>query len=361
MFYVKDAPDKKFYIEKEFNIKECFVAMNNKKVMFLSPWHVETVEEKCSPKIGARQMLVKKIYTLISPGTELAMLSGNEAWFKMPDIPGYSAVSEVVEAGVEINDYKPGDIVFHYGNHSKYEVVQVSGTFLKVPDYLDLRWVPFTRMATVAATSIRVSNIEFGDYVSVTGLGLIGNMAAQLAHAQGATVIGIDLSAERLQTAKLCGLKYGIHGGQGDALVQIADITGGKGVTTHIEATGVPQVAVQSLSYIAKLGEIVFLGSPRGEYHTDVTDILNYCHLYNRGCITFKGAHEWRYPIEPNDFIKHSLVRNSSIVFELMKQKRLQIEPLISHVLKPEHAKEAYEGLKVNKDQYSGVLFDWNE
>ncbi|MNG30388.1 hypothetical protein D3C84_1159970 [compost metagenome] len=92
-----------------------------------------------------------------------------------------------------------------------------------------------------------------------------------------------------------------------------------------------------------------------------MTEVLNYCHLYGRGCITFKGAHEWRYPIEANEFVKHSLVRNSRIIFEMMKQKRLQIEPLISHVLKPEEAKKAYEGLRVNKDQYSGVLFDWSE
>lgn len=335
--------------------------MNNTKVMFLSPWQVETVEEKFSPQIGDQEVLVKKLYTLISPGTELAMLSGNESWFPMPGIPGYAAVSEIVEVGEGVSEFNSGDIVFHYGNHSKYEVVSIRGTFLKVPKGLDLKWVPFTRMATVATTAIRVSNIEFGDYVSITGLGLIGNMAAQLAHLQGATVIGIDLSGERLRIAEQCGVIHVMSGGKDSVKEQIAEITHGKGVSTHIEATGVPQVAVQSLEWIAKLGEIIFLGSPRGEYNTDVTEILNYCHLYGRGCITFKGAHEWRYPTEPNEFVKHSLVRNSSIVFELMKQNRLQVEPLISHVLKPEEAKKAYEGLRLNKDQYSGVLFDWSE
>lgn len=335
--------------------------MNNKKVIFRNPWQVETVEENFSGQISGEEVLVKKLYTLISPGTELAMLSGKEAWFQIPGIPGYAAVSEIMEVGAGVTGFEPGDVVFHYGSHSKYEVVSVRGNFLKVPENLDLKWVPFTRMATVATTAIRVSNIEFGDYVSVTGLGLIGNMAAQLAQTQGATVIGIDLSEERLRIAEHCGMIYGVNGGQDIVKERIAEITHGKGVSTHIEATGVPYVAVQSLSYIAKLGEIIFLGSPRGEYNTDVTEVLNYCHLYGRGCITFKGAHEWRYPIEPNEFVKHSLVRNSSIVFEMMKQKRLQIEPLISHVLKPEEAKNAYEGLRLNKDQYSGVLFDWSE
>ncbi|WP_189011375.1 zinc-dependent alcohol dehydrogenase [Paenibacillus marchantiophytorum] len=334
--------------------------MKNTKVVFQGPWQVETVEEIFSQEIGPQEVLAKKLYTLISPGTELAMLSGNESWFQMPGIPGYAAVSEIVEVGEGVSAYQEGDIIFHYGNHAKYEVTGTNGTFLKVPKSLNLQWVPFTRMATVATTAIRVSNIEFGDYVSVTGLGLIGNMAAQLAQAQGATVIGIDLSEERLRIAKQSGLHVAINGKERNVKEKIAEITQEKGVSTHIEATGVPQVAVESLAYIGKLGEIIFLGSPRGEYQTDITDVLNYCHLYNRGCITFKGAHEWRYPVEPNEFVKHSLVRNSTIVFELMKHNRLQIAPLISHVLEPRQAKEAYEGLKVNKNQYSGVLFDWS-
>ncbi|EFH84444.1 zinc-dependent alcohol dehydrogenase [Ktedonobacter racemifer] len=335
--------------------------MKNRKVIFVSPQQVETVEEDFSPAaLADHEVLVKLIYSLISPGTELAMLSGKEWWAKLPVCPGYASVSQVVEVGRGVADFKPGDTVFHYGNHSEYQVVSASHMFIKPPADLDLRWVPFTRMATVAFTAVRVSNIEVGDYVSVTGLGLVGNLAAQLARLQGAFVIGVDLSSKRIETANLCGIDYALNGGNGGVKEQILALTGGQGVSTQIEATGVPKVGVESLGWIGSLGEIVFLGSPRGEFNTDVTDVLNYCHLYNRGCITFKGGHEWRYPTEPNAFVKHSLVRNSKIVFELMKQNRLQIEPLLSHVIKPEQAQEAYDGLRNNKDDYNGVLFDWS-
>jgi 2-desacetyl-2-hydroxyethyl bacteriochlorophyllide A dehydrogenase len=336
------------------------VVMKNRKIMFVSPLQVETVEEEFTPKpLGDNEVLVKLIYSLISPGTELAMLSGKEDWAKLPLCPGYSSVSRIVEAGAGVNDFQIGDVIFHYGSHSEYQVVETKDVVIKVPEGLDLRWVPFTRMATVAFTSVRVSEIELGDKVSVTGLGLVGNLAAQLARLQGATVIGVDLSTERIRTAKQCGVDYTLDGSGNSLKDQIMDITNGKGVSTHIEATGISQVGIASLEYIGSQGEIILLGSPRGEYNTDITEVLNYCHLYNRGCITFKGAHEWRYPTEPNQFVKHSLVRNSQVVFELMQQNRLQIEPLISHVLKPEQASEAYEGLRTNKDQYNGVLFDW--
>ena len=336
--------------------------MQNKRVVFTGPWQVELIEEEYTRQpLSSEEVLVKKIYTLISPGTELACLSGNEFWFHMPQTPGYAAVSEIVEVGNGQHSFKKGDIVFHYGDHSNYQVVTTRGIFLKVPEKLDLKWVPFTRMATIAATSIRVSDIEFGDFVSVTGLGLVGNMAAQLARLQGAHVIAIDLSPERKKNAERCGITD-THNGDKNSLKQyVMERTGGVGVSTHIEATGVPQVGVNSLELISKLGEIIFLGSPRGEYNTDVTDVLNYCHLFDRGCITFKGAHEWRYPVEANAHIKHSLVRNSQIMFELMIQNKLQVEPLISHVLAPEQAAEAYEGLRNNKEQFFGVLFDWSK
>ncbi|MGN7309346.1 alcohol dehydrogenase catalytic domain-containing protein, partial [Bacillus subtilis] len=154
------------------------------------------------PPLGEKEVLVKLIYSLISPGTELAMLSGKEEWAKLPVCPGYASVSEVIEVGQGVDHVQPGDVVFHYGHHAEYQVVSTDHVFIKVPEKLDLKWVPFTRMATVAFTSVRVSNIELGDVVGVTGLGLVGNLAAQLARLQGATVIGVDLSTERIRTAQ---------------------------------------------------------------------------------------------------------------------------------------------------------------
>ncbi|MBC8228784.1 alcohol dehydrogenase, partial [bacterium] len=37
----------------------------------------------------------------------------------------------------------------------------------------------------------------------------------------------------------------------------------------------------------------------------------------------------------------------------------LKIEPLISHQLKPEQIKEAYDGLLNEPETYTGVVLDW--
>jgi|SRR5690625_4075428 len=333
--------------------------LQNEKVVFVEPWKVDMQYERFESKLQANEVLVKKIYSLVSPGTELACLSGDEDWFKMPDVPGYSSVSEVIEIGSDIKAFNVGDTVFHYGNHAKYEITTTDGIFIKVPKGLNLKWVPFTRMATIAMTSLRVSKIELGDDVSVTGLGMVGNMATQLARLQGARVIGLDVSENRLELARQCGLYKGINSGSTDPKEEILELTDGAGVSTAIEATGIPQVAVESLTWIKKFGEIILLGTPRGEHHADITDVLRRCHILGLGSITFKGAHEWRYSITPNEFSKHSLYRNSQIVFKLLMDNMLIVDPLISHVIKPEEAQSAYDGLRFDKDNYNAVLFNW--
>jgi malate/lactate dehydrogenase len=49
------------------------------------------------------------------------------------------------------------------------------------------------------------------------------------------------------------------------------------------------------------------------------------------------------------------MARNARIVYDLIREGRLVVKPLISHVLPPEQAPAAYEGLCHDKDRYVGV------
>ena len=110
---------------------------------------------------------------------------------------------------------------------------------------------------------------------------------------------------------------------------------------------------------ISTYGEAILLGSPRGAFKTDATEIFNHVHYIHRGSITFKGALEWRFPTYQTDFVKHSIERNSKIVMNLINNKSLNIQPLLTHELNPEDAAKGYEGLKNNQDKFLGVIFKW--
>jgi threonine dehydrogenase-like Zn-dependent dehydrogenase len=190
-------------------------------------------------------------------------------------------------------------------------------------------------------------------------MGLVGNLAVQLARLQGAFVIGVDLSEKRLARAAECGASSTLRMNGLATATGLRALTGGVGVSTLIEATGISSVVPDILPFVSKYGELILLGSPRGQFDTNLTPVLNYVHLDPLGCITFKGAHEWRYPVHVDPFIKHSIERNSQIALNLIKSGSLKIEPMLTHTLRPEEAMKAYQGLKEQKDDYVGVVFDW--
>ena len=334
--------------------------MNNKASVFEAPFKVALRDETIELKPGKGEMLVENQYSLISTGTELAYLSDRETSFCLPGVPGYCCVSKVIEAG-EDSLLPAGAYVFHYGAHQRFQLISANpyNLMIPVPEGVDLKLVPMLRMATVAFTAIRVSDIELGDVVLVSGQGLVGIMAAQLAKLSGAIVIGVDPAEKRRKLSLAVGTDYVADPSEAAALVH--KVTSGTGVNTVIEATGVSAAAYNCLSMIGYHGEIILLGTPRDEFNTDLTQVLRYCHIDGQGSITFKGAHEWRYPLEEDRFVKHSITRNTKICLDLLKKDRLHMRELISHVLTPMEAADAYMAVYRDRNAYLGILIDWTK
>jgi threonine dehydrogenase-like Zn-dependent dehydrogenase len=141
----------------------------------------------------------------------------------------------------------------------------------------------------------------------------------------------------------------------------IADITAGRMCEVVVEATGLSPVGEQAATLAGKQGEVILLGSPRAAHASNVTDLLRSIHLWGEGCITYKGAHEWRYPVarDPNGHTKHSIERNIEILLRLILDGRLRVEELITHTLAPEACAQAYRGLRDSRGEYLAVVFDW--
>jgi len=318
--------------------------------------------------LGPTEALLKTHYTLISPGTELAIYTALDpdvykagTWCRYPFNPGYVSVGEVLKTGDAVSNVAEGDIVFTYSNHASIARVNVSETIcVKLPPEVDEKETLFTRMATIAMTALRVSNGELGDNAAVLGLGLVGNMAAQLFTLAGMNVIGIDLIDERLKIAKRCGVKHVVNPSKENLREKVLELTGGEGCEVTVEAIGNPSTIETCCQITKRLGEVILLGSPRGIYNTNLTGILSYVHLWPRGCLTFKGAHEWRYPVHPKEGSKHSIERNTRIALHLIMEGKLKVKELLTHVIQPEAIKEAYEGLLNKKSEYLGVVINWN-
>jgi len=330
------------------------------RVVFPKPNVVQLEKFSFDPTPSDNDVLIHTLASIVSAGTELACLTGLEDWAKLPFNPGYGAVGEVIAVGKGVKDIHAGDVVFTYSNHASHAKATV--TTVRLPAKLNHTHAVFARMANVAITSLRVSTAELGDRVAVVGLGLVGNLAAQLFMLAGCDVMGIDLVSRRLEVAASCGIGALINPSKIDPTEAVMRWTENKGCEVIVEASGNPQGALLAAELAGKKGEVILLGSPRKPFETNVTELLRRIHLWNYGCVTFKGAHEWRYPVQedPSGYVKHSIERNTRIVLNLISEKRLKVDPLLTHILPPDRCSEAYVGLRDNPDKYIGVVFDWS-
>lgn len=328
--------------------------MNGWRIVFPERGRAEL--EPCEvgePRAG--EVRYRTLVSLVSPGTEVAKFTGLQV-IDYPWVPGYAAIGEVIDWGDGVTGLAPGGRIFTYGPHASYACSTV--LWAPVPDEVPTEHAPFVRLASVALTAVRVSSVELGDAVAVLGLGLVGNFAAQLFQLAGAEVFGVEPSARRREVAVRCGIRQVVDTADDGGVAEVRRLSGG-GVQCTVEAVGHPPLVDAACAMTAPRGEVIWVGSPRGSWVTDATEILNRVHLWQHGCLTFKGAHEWRIPVRPAEGAKHSLQSHAEYLLRLLAAQRLAVSPLLTHALPPDRCQEAYEGLRDHKEEYLGVLFDW--
>ena len=312
--------------------------------------------------LGAQEVWIRTRYSLVSGGTEGAAFENRAGDQRYPAHVGYAAVGEVIREGADFPEARLGQTVLTYSPHAA--LARAWGVCVPLPAGLEVRTAAFARLASVAMTALWVSSVELGDAVAVIGQGVVGNLCAQLFQNAGADVIAIDRSGVRVQVARAVGLRHTIQAADDEQVRrEVLALTGGLGTHTTVEAVGHPALAVAATALTRKLGEVILLGSPRGAHVTDATPLLNRVHLWENGCLTLKGAHEWRFPIRDRSAedpgAKHSLEHNTRLAFRLLGDGRLRVAELLTHVASPSQAQELYAAVCSRPDEVLGVLFDW--
>ncbi len=336
--------------------------MEYRKILITAPKTVEYVTDVLDEtNIPAGHFLLKTLYSQVSVGTETAIYRGQEAWFKLPGVPGYSCVGQVLAKAEDVADLEVGDLVFCRGKHASLQLVSKTSNYCKLPEGLDPLYAPIARLFAIAFTGIRMSKIELGDDVLVIGLGLVGNAASQLAALQGANVLAMDLSDDRRKQAEECGIRYTLNSGKlENPMAAIQEVFHGRKPSTVIDATGVPKVIDQAIDYVAPDGRLILLGSPRGDCTGNITHFQQHIHRFMHR-VEVVGAHEQMSPAKQMPYVKHSCERNERICLELIRDGRLKVQNLITNVLRPENAKLVYSEIDKGNPDYLGVVFDWTK
>ncbi|HEU0164822.1 MAG TPA: zinc-binding dehydrogenase [Thermomicrobiales bacterium] len=306
--------------------------------------------------LGPHEVIVRTHRTLISPGTELARLQGKLIFdtdeppaFPMP-IVGYANIGTILATGPEVG-VSPGDRVYTMGNHASIVRVDTRQMLcVPVPAGLADEDAVFARLATVSMTTLVTTFARPGHAVAIVGLGLVGNLAAQVFQASGYRVNAFDLSPHRRELAREAGV-ISVH--DGNAMAEFSQQH-----TLIVEATGSAKALASAVDMAAPGGEIVMIGAPWGGDANSVPSSQITRLLFYR-FLRLRSGSEWEIPRQPEPLAIGSNHQNSVTALDWLSTGKLAVQPLITHRITPADVPDAYAGLRDHPNDYLGVVIDW--
>ena len=303
------------------------------------------VERDDSP-LAEDELSGRTLCTLISAGTETAILHLDD---KFPRRPGYAAVFEIESVGAAVEDIRPGDLVFGTGPHRSFQRTARKNV-LPVPRGLAPEAACFARMAGVSATTLATTAARPPDKVLVTGLGPVGNMAAQLFSLCGYEVVAVDPAEARRRAAEKCGLAPVL------ASVPADDPAYAGKVALVVECSGNEAAVLDGCKVVRKRGEVVLVGVP-WEKRTDLSafDVLH--EVFHR-YVVLRSGWEWELPTHAEEFRRGSIMGSFRAALDWLAEGKIRTEGLYS-TLSPRECRKAYDDIMAGRAERLVTIFDW--
>lgn len=346
------------------------------------------VQKVAQPHLADNALLVSVHYSFISSGTEAATIANASQNPLFSNVPqkikavlkslathgvqgtraliesrlkgtlqalGYSCSGKVIAVGSKVTQFRPGDYVACAGagwaNHA--DVVCIPEHLaVTVPHKDAVRNASITTIGSIALQGVRRAQVQLGEIVCVVGLGLLGQVTVQLAKNAGATVIGVDLLEERLETAKNLGADYVYKAGE-DLKKELDFLTKHHGVDCTIitAATASNEVVQQAMEITRRKGKVVVVGDVglnlqrNPMYHKEIDFLIS--------CSYGPGRYDKSYEIDgkdyPYDYVRWTENRNMQAITQLIAQNKLSVDKLITHEFHLDDVVKAYELIKEQK------------
>jgi len=319
------------------------------------------IEEMPVPEVGNKDILVR---------VKASGICGSDVmeWYRIKRAPlvlGHEVTGEVIEVGIDVDRFKPGDRVFtlHHvpceecpeclkghetacrdfqsvnnfepGGFSEYLKVggkSVETGTLKLPDNISYEEGTFIEPLGTVLRGLRATGIKPGDSLLVIGAGLSGLLFIKAAKALGAgRIIATDMQESRLKAARLFGADYTALAGE-DVPALLEGINNGRLADRVILTTGAMPAVEQAMDSVERGGTLLFFAVPRPEEKVEVD-----FNRYWRNDITLKTS----YGSAPVDHYR---------AVELMSSGRIDVKDMITHRLPLEQISLGFQMAAEGKD-----------
>ena len=338
------------------------------------------VTEVPDPVASPHHVLIRPIYSLISSGTETASIHHEGVLKAVADNPsqlgkiwhvlkaqgplktlaevkakfseyavlGYAGAGLVAEKHATVTDLEVGDRVAYGGEGTGHgETISVGRNLAaRIPDNVSFDHASFTTLGSVALNGVRIANISLGERVAVIGLGLVGQLIAQLARLEGGFIIAIDVRPDRVELARQLGSDVALVGGS-ELSAQVRTLTDGQGADCVIIAAAAKSDAPCRIAVdiCRDRGRIVDVGAVELSfpwYETYLKEIqVLMARAYGPG--SYDPTYERQGQDYPLPYVRWTENRNMEEFLRLTSQGRVQLDPLITHRFALEDASRAYE------------------
>ncbi len=344
-------------------------------MVFTQPRKIEFEPVEDRP-LKSKEVRVRTLYSGISAGTELTAYRGSNPYlvkqwdpenrlFRPSESPsqpyplsgwGYEEVGEIIEIGTNVTKLKVGDIVYGTWGHCTHHILQEEYASPRLkPEGLDPILAIYSHLGPIALNGVLDANIHVGETVAVFGLGVVGQVLAQLARLSGARVIGVDPIEKRLRLAReVGGIDQSFNPGEGSPAEKIKELTKGRGADVTFEASGSARALHEAVRATAYSARVVALGFYQGQAEGL---LLGEEFHHNRISLVCSQISN----VDPALSYRWDRLRLIHTIMDLQAQGALNLRPVITHVVPFRQAARAFRILDETLEDALQIVLDFSE
>ena len=364
-----------------------------------------SVEDLPSPSPPDGFVLVKNHHSLLSSGTERAMVeSARESLIKKavskPELIsqvieslknegfaatvgkmknklarlqekralGYSCAGTVVESRAKNDTIAGGDRVACGGSgfavHAEFIIVP-ENLCVKIPPEISLEEAAFATVGAIAMQGVRRAEPQVGEYFCVIGLGLLGILTCEILASSGVRVCGIDTNGEKVKAARALGPTARLRTDRRlkKDLSSFTEDRWFDGVITTASASS-NDPARFSCEILRKRGRNVIVGDYRLDFDREVLfqKELDIRMSTSYGPGRYDSRFEEKGQPYPYEYVRWTEKENMRSFLNLVAQEKVRVGDLISHRFRIDDAVKAYDLVTAPQGPgYAAVLLSYSE
>lgn len=304
--------------------------------------------------LGASDVVVKTLMTAISPGTERWVLRGKHLGTQFPCVPGYHRVGVVEQRGANVKTLEVGDIVYGSSGRWKEQVKCMFGAHVlrsvadekdykyiadTAPSQHELEEITFTLLAGVAYRGVQRCQVSSHQKVLIIGAGILGICAAQLIALRGGQPALLEKDKAKCELAKQ--IVPSVFHLDDENLEEKLNENAPGGYDALYDTVGHAGTTDQMVQRTRPGGTLLLQAQYFDREHCAIDlDQIKVRELTVRTTCGV-GDDDWHNTLN------------------LIRQRALQIAPMITHRFNSSKAIEGYKLLDTGNPMSLGITFDW--